>query len=153
MWKQSYMNMRAYNAKAYNAKAYYWFPLLVVDIYAGHFLGSWRGLCSIVLTFPCSSGNIYMYRKRDFSDTNFKIGKPCWLFKWILRSSPWARLKNSVEKFQSWYQRTLFSVLCRSQLRSNQFEFICTLNVNELIQAWLLVPRSSYIHYWWQLWG
>jgi len=35
-----------------------------------------------------------IHRKREFSTTDLEIGKPCWCFNWMLKSS---RRKHSVE--------------------------------------------------------
>ena len=36
-------------------------------------------------------------QEREFSDTNFEIGKPCWSFDWMLHPLPWWRLKHSAK--------------------------------------------------------
>ena len=66
--------------------------------------------------------------RREFSDTNFEIGKPCRNCDWMLQSSSGQKSIQSkrrqgflISKLVS--ENSLFR-LCRSQLRSNHFKFI-----------------------------
>ena len=88
-----------------------------------------------------------MNRKREFSDTNFEIGKPCQHFDWNLQGESEAFSQNvgKVFRSQSWYQRSIQSK------RRQGFPTSKLVSENSLFQS-THKPLHSYPTPRWHIW-